>query len=125
MPRARDYRVVPRVTFCDPEVASVGLTERAARDAGYVVRTAIIGLDQNERSDIDGCRFGLVKLVADTRSGELLGGHIVGGEAGAMIHEVVATMAGRVPIGDRRRDPRVPHAVRERQGRLPATAWGP
>jgi pyruvate/2-oxoglutarate dehydrogenase complex dihydrolipoamide dehydrogenase (E3) component len=96
MPRARDYRVVPRVTFCDPEVASVGLTERAARDAGHVVRTAIIGLDQNERSDIDGCRFGLVKLVADTRSGELLGGHIVGGEAGAMIHEVVATMAGRV-----------------------------
>jgi dihydrolipoamide dehydrogenase len=96
MPRARDYRVVPRVTFCDPEVASVGLTERAARDAGHVVRTATIGLDQNERSDIDGCPFGLVKLVADARSGELLGGHIVGGEAGAMIHEVVATMAGRV-----------------------------
>jgi pyruvate/2-oxoglutarate dehydrogenase complex dihydrolipoamide dehydrogenase (E3) component len=96
MPRARDYRVVPRVTFCDPEVASVGQTERAARDAGHIVRTAIIGLDQNERSDIDGCRFGLVKLVADTRSGELLGGHIVGGEAGAMIHEVVATMAARV-----------------------------
>jgi pyruvate/2-oxoglutarate dehydrogenase complex dihydrolipoamide dehydrogenase (E3) component len=97
MPRARDYRVVPRVTFCDPEVASIGLTERAARDAGHVVRTAIIGLDENERSDIDGCPFGLVKLVADARSGELLGGHIVGGEAGAMIHEVVATMAGRVP----------------------------
>ena len=96
-PRARDYRVVPRVTFCDPEVASVGLTEGAARDAGHEVRTAIIRLDENERSVIDGRPFGLVKLVADARSGELLGGHIVGAEAGAMIHEVVATMAGRVP----------------------------
>ena len=102
-PRARDYRVVPRVTFCDPEVASVGLTERAARDAGREVRTAIRRLDDNERSDIDGSPFGLVKLVADARSGELLGGHIVGEEAGAMIHEVVAAMSGRVPasaIGD-------------------------
>lgn len=96
-PRARDYRVVPRVTFCDPEVASVGLTERAARDAGREVRTAIRRLDDNERSDIDGSPFGLVKLVADARSGELLGGHIVGEEAGAMIHEVVAAMSGRVP----------------------------
>ena len=102
-PRTRDYRVVPRVTFCDPEVASVGLTERAARDAGHDVRTAIVRLDENERSDIDGRPFGLVKLVADAGSDELLGGHIVGDEAGAMIHEVVAAMSGRVPasaIGD-------------------------
>lgn len=96
-PRARDYRVVPRVTFCDPEVASVGLTERDARDAGHQIRTAITRLVDNERSDIDGRSFGLVKLVADARSDELLGGHIVGEEAGAMIHEVVAAMSGRVP----------------------------
>ncbi len=96
-PRARDYRVVPRVTFCDPEVASVGLTERAARDAGREVHIAIRELADNERADIDGSAHGLVKLVADARSGELLGGHIVGEEAGAMIHEVVAVMAGRVP----------------------------
>ena len=102
-PRARDYRVVPRVTFCDPEVASVGLTERAARDAGHQIRTAITHLGDNERSAIDGRSFGLVKLVADARSDELLGGHIVGEDAGAMIHEVVAAMSGRVPasaIGD-------------------------
>jgi pyruvate/2-oxoglutarate dehydrogenase complex dihydrolipoamide dehydrogenase (E3) component len=102
-PRARDYRVVPRVTFCDPEVASVGLTERAAREAGREVRTAIRRLADNERSDIDGSPFGMVKLVADARSGELFGGHIVGEEAGAMIHEVVAAMSGRVPasvVGD-------------------------
>ena len=51
-------------------------------------------LSQNERSLIDGRRAGVVKLVADANTGELLGGHIVGDEAGAMIHEVVAAMAG-------------------------------
>ena len=98
VPKARDYRVVPRVTFCDPEVASVGSTEREARDAGRDVRTALVKLEDNERSHIDGRPFGLVKLVADARSGELLGGHIVGEEAGAMIHEVVAAMSGRIPV---------------------------
>jgi pyruvate/2-oxoglutarate dehydrogenase complex dihydrolipoamide dehydrogenase (E3) component len=102
-PRSRDYRVVPRVTFCDPEVASVGMTERQARDAGHEVVAASLPVTDNERAVIDGSRRGLVKLVADRTSGELLGGHIVGEDAGAMIHEVVAAMAGRTParaIGD-------------------------
>jgi pyruvate/2-oxoglutarate dehydrogenase complex dihydrolipoamide dehydrogenase (E3) component len=96
-PRRRDYRVVPRVTFCDPEVASVGLTERQARESGHDVKTAVLRFDDNERAHIDGRTYGLVKLVADARTGEVLGGHIVGDEAGAMIHEVVPVMAGRVP----------------------------
>jgi pyruvate/2-oxoglutarate dehydrogenase complex dihydrolipoamide dehydrogenase (E3) component len=96
-PRPRDYRVVPRVTFCDPEVASVGLTEREAHEAGHEVRTATEQIVDNERSSIDGRPDGMVKLVADARTGELLGGHIVAEGAGAMIHEVVAVMAGRVP----------------------------
>jgi pyruvate/2-oxoglutarate dehydrogenase complex dihydrolipoamide dehydrogenase (E3) component len=94
-PRARDYRVVPKVTFCDPEVASVGLTERQARDEGYDVRTAVSAFSDNERAHIEGSTQGLVKLVADAGSGELLGGHIVGDEAGALIHEIVAVMAER------------------------------
>jgi len=96
-PRERDYRVVPRVTYCDPEVASVGLTERQAREAGLEVRTAVLPLEDNERAHIDGATAGLVKLVADARTGEVLGGHIVGPEAGAMIHEIVALMAARTP----------------------------
>jgi pyruvate/2-oxoglutarate dehydrogenase complex dihydrolipoamide dehydrogenase (E3) component len=96
-PRPRDYRVVPRVTFCDPEIASVGLTERAALEEGHEVRTATEQIVDNERSSIDGRPAGIVKLVADARTGELLGGHIVAEGAGAMIHEVVAVMAGRVP----------------------------
>jgi pyruvate/2-oxoglutarate dehydrogenase complex dihydrolipoamide dehydrogenase (E3) component len=96
-PRPRDYRVVPRVTFCDPEVASVGLTERQARESGVEVRTAVLPFEDSERAQIDGETAGLVKLVADARTGEVLGGHIVGTEAGAMIHEVVALMAARTP----------------------------
>ncbi|HVH53464.1 MAG TPA: NAD(P)/FAD-dependent oxidoreductase, partial [Actinomycetota bacterium] len=96
-PRLRDYRVVPRVTFCDPEVASVGLTERQAREAGNDVRIAKVRIEDGERATIEGRTHGVVKLVADARTGELLGGHVVGEEAGAMIHEVVTAMAARIP----------------------------
>ena len=97
-PRVRDYRVIPRVTFCDPEVASVGLTEQQAREAGEEVRTSVVPIVKNERASIDGVTHGMVKLVASAASGELLGGHIVADEAGAMIHEMVAIMAGHVNI---------------------------
>jgi pyruvate/2-oxoglutarate dehydrogenase complex dihydrolipoamide dehydrogenase (E3) component len=98
-PRPRDYWVVPRVTFCDPEVASVGMTEAEARAAGRNVRTGVVPFAESERAHIDGATDGLVKIVADAETGEVLGGHIVGEEAGAMIHEVVAAMAGGVPAG--------------------------
>lgn len=94
-PERRDYRVVPRVTFCDPEVASVGLTEQQARDDGRDVVTSVVTFDGNERSHIEGKTDGLVKLVADADTGKLLGGHIVGEEAGALIHQVVLLMFAR------------------------------
>lgn len=97
-PRARDYRVVPKVTYCDPEVASVGLSERVARDAGHEVVTSLLRLQDNERAVMEGKPEGHVKLVAETWTGELLGGHIVGEGAGEMIHEVAIAMAGRVPV---------------------------
>ena len=97
-PEVRDYRVVPRVTFCDPEVASVGLTEQEAREDGREVITSVIGFGDNERSAIEGSTYGLVKLVADRETGALLGGHIVGEEAGALIHQVVLMMVARVPV---------------------------
>lgn len=96
-PEVRDYRVVPRVTFCDPEVASVGLTEQDARDDGHEVITSVVGFEDNERSNIEGSTYGLVKLVADRATGALLGGHIVGEEAGALIHQVVLMMVAHVP----------------------------
>ena len=98
-PRPRDYRVVPKVTYCEPEVGSVGLAEDQARTAGHDVVTSVAGFGDNSRSFIEGEPAGQVKLVADRRTGELLGGHIVGANAGELIHEVVAVMAGRAPLG--------------------------
>ena len=97
-PHARDYRVVPKVTYCDPEVASVGLGERAARDAGHEVVVSLVRFADNDRAVIEGKPEGHVKLVADARTGELLGGHIVGDAAGELVHGVVVAMAGRVPV---------------------------
>jgi pyruvate/2-oxoglutarate dehydrogenase complex dihydrolipoamide dehydrogenase (E3) component len=91
--RPRDYRVVPRVTFSDPEVAAVGLTAPEALEAGHEVVTATLPVAENERAHIDGALAGVVKLVADARTHRLLGGHIVAEDAGTMIHEVVAAMA--------------------------------
>src|SRR5207302_570236 len=85
--RARDYRVVPKVTFCEPEVASVGLTEEAARKEGHDVISSLLRIVDNERAVIEGVPHGIVKLVADRSTGELLGGHIVAETAGDMIHE--------------------------------------
>ncbi|HSR26479.1 MAG TPA: FAD-dependent oxidoreductase, partial [Candidatus Eisenbacteria bacterium] len=94
-----DLRVLPRVTFTDPEVASVGLTERQAREIGREVRVGLAAVADAEKAQIDGQTHGHVKVVADAGTGELLGCHIVAATAGDMIHEAVAIMAGRVPIG--------------------------
>jgi len=96
--RVADLRVVPRVTFTDPEVASVGLTERQARQAGHDVRIGFAGVAGAEKAQIDGQVYGHVKIVADAPTGQLLGCHIVAETAGDMIHEAVAIMAGRVPV---------------------------
>jgi pyruvate/2-oxoglutarate dehydrogenase complex dihydrolipoamide dehydrogenase (E3) component len=93
-----DLRVVPRVTFTDPEVASVGLTEAAARKGGRKVRTGFARLIDAEKAQIDGIEHGHVKCVADAKTGELLGCNIVAENAGEMIHEAVAMMAAHTPV---------------------------
>ena len=93
-----DLRVVPRVTFTDPEVASVGLTEAAAKKGGRKVRTGFAKLVDADKALIDGIEHGHVKCVADAKTGELLGCHIVAETAGDMIHEAVAMMAARTPV---------------------------
>jgi pyruvate/2-oxoglutarate dehydrogenase complex dihydrolipoamide dehydrogenase (E3) component len=93
-----DLRVVPRVTFTDPEVASVGVTEAAAKKGGRKVRVGFARLVDAEKAQIDGLEHGHVKCIADAKTGELLGCHIVSENAGEMIHEAVAMMAARTPI---------------------------
>ena len=92
-------RIVPRVNFTDPEVASVGLTEREARASGRPVRVGMALVKDAEKAEIDGQEIGHVKVVASASDGELLGCSIVSENAGDMIHEAVAIMAGRVPVG--------------------------
>jgi pyruvate/2-oxoglutarate dehydrogenase complex dihydrolipoamide dehydrogenase (E3) component len=93
-----DLRIVPRVTFTDPEVASVGVTEAAAKKGGRKVRVGFARLVDSEKAKIDGLEYGHVKVVADAKTGELLGCHIVSENAGDMIHEAVAMMAARTPV---------------------------
>jgi pyruvate/2-oxoglutarate dehydrogenase complex dihydrolipoamide dehydrogenase (E3) component len=96
-PSKRDYRVIPRVTFCEPEVASVGLTEPQAQEEGRDVHCSMAEFRDSERAVLDGHTAGLVKIVADGPTGEILGGHVVGDHAGELIHQVVAAMAGNLP----------------------------
>src|SRR5208283_4296395 len=97
-PRPADYRVVPRVTFTNPEIASVGLTEDQAREAGHRVISGRIEIRAVGEALVDSDELGLVKLVADAASEEILGGHIVAPAAGEMIHEIVAGMKPRARI---------------------------
>ena len=93
-----DHRVVPWTTFTDPEVARVGLTEEQARrehDGVKVFRQPFGGVD---RAMADGETTGLVKIVTGRR-GRILGGHIIGPDAGNLIHEIVLAMQKNIPIG--------------------------
>jgi len=93
-----DLRVVPRVTFTDPEVASVGVSEAAAKKGGRKVRVGLARVIDTEKAQIDGMEVGHVKCVADAKTGELLGCHIVSETAGDMIHEAVAMMVAHTPV---------------------------
>src|SRR5205823_1319493 len=98
-PRKADYRVVPRVTFSDPEIASVGLTEEEACREGRHVLCGRFAISAVGKSLVDSDGDGLVKIVADNRSGEILGGHIAATAAGELIHVLVAAMVARATMG--------------------------
>ena len=83
--RRYDDSAMPEVAFTDPQVASVGLTEAAARSRGFDVRTSILNLDQVPRALAARDTRGLVKLVAEAGSGRLLGAHILAPEGGDSI----------------------------------------
>ncbi|MEN3283583.1 MAG: dihydrolipoamide dehydrogenase [Solirubrobacteraceae bacterium] len=84
-----EYVDVPRATFCSPNVASFGLTEEQAREAGHDVTVGKLQYGAVGAGTVYGDRTGLVKVVGDKRYGELLGGHIVGSKATELIQELV------------------------------------
>jgi len=86
-PRPIDYDHVPNATYSDPEVASVGLTEAAARARGHKVKTGQFPFPPLGKGRILGVQEGFVKIVADERYDELLGVHIIGPKATELIGE--------------------------------------
>ncbi|MFZ0833976.1 MAG: dihydrolipoyl dehydrogenase, partial [Mycobacterium sp.] len=83
-----DYRMLPRATFCQPQVASFGLTEEQARDEGYDVQVAKFPFTANGKAHGLGEPTGFVKLIADGKYGELLGGHLIGPDVSELLPEL-------------------------------------
>ncbi|WP_051498929.1 NAD(P)/FAD-dependent oxidoreductase [Nocardia sp. BMG51109] len=93
------YHAVPRVTFTDPEVGAVGLTESEARDAGLTVRTAVTDLASSTRGWIHKAgNAGLIKLVVDSDRGVLVGATSVGPVGGEVLGALAVAVHARVPI---------------------------
>ena len=88
-----DQNLVCGATFCHPQVASVGLTEAAAKEAGHDVKVGKQKLGGVGGATVYDDKDGMVKLVVDSKYGEILGAHVVGNRACDMIAELVATMA--------------------------------
>ncbi len=88
-----DQDLVAGATFCHPQVASVGLTEAAAKEAGHDVKVGKMKLGGVGGATVYDDKDGIVKLVVDSKYGEILGAHVVGNRACDMVAELVATMA--------------------------------
>src|SRR5207249_4975645 len=96
-PQPFDDRVVPWVTFTDPELAHVGKTEEEAQEEGINYRVARMPLDKLDRAITEGETNGLVKLLANA-DGKLLGGHILAPSAGDLLAPVVLAMRNGLPV---------------------------
>ena len=84
-----DYTYIPAVTFCYPQVASFGLTEKEAREAGHDVVVGKIPMGAVGAPTVYGDRGGMIKIVGDQKYGEILGAHIVSVKAADLIQELV------------------------------------
>ncbi|WP_075349810.1 dihydrolipoyl dehydrogenase [Algoriphagus marinus] len=89
-PEPLDYGNIPGCTYCSPEIASVGMTEAKAKEAGYEVRIGKFPFSASGKASAAGAKDGFVKLVFDKKYGELLGAHMIGANVTEMIAEIVA-----------------------------------
>ncbi len=83
-----DYDSIPRCTYCQPQVASIGLTEEQAKQAGYELKVGKYQLKANGKAVAAAESDGMVKLIFDAKYGELLGAHIIGSNASELIAEL-------------------------------------
>ncbi|WP_312138402.1 dihydrolipoyl dehydrogenase [Sphingobacterium sp.] len=84
-----DYNNIPGCTYCSPEIASVGFTEKAAKDAGYEVKVGKFPFSASGKASAAGAKDGFVKVIFDAKYGEFLGAHLIGANVTEMIAEVV------------------------------------
>jgi len=89
-PEPIDYGNIPGCTYCFPEVASVGMTEAQAKEAGHDVKVGKFPFSASGKASASGHKDGFVKLVFDAKYGELLGGHMIGANVTEMVAELVA-----------------------------------
>lgn len=92
-----NYDVVPRCVFTHPEMAGVGLTEQECRDRGIAHKVGKFNFAANGRAMIVGETEGMVKVIGD-ENGKLLGVHIIGPEAGDLIHEAAQALVAGAPV---------------------------
>jgi dihydrolipoamide dehydrogenase len=88
-PEPIDYNNVPGCTYCTPEIASVGYTEKAAKDAGYELKVGKFPFIASGKATAAGASEGFVKIIYDAKYGELLGCHMIGYNVTEVIAEVV------------------------------------
>ena len=89
-PEPLNYGNIPGCTYCSPEVASVGMTEKAAKEAGYEIKVGKFPFSASGKASAAGSKDGFVKLIFDAKYGELLGGHMIGANVTEMVAELVA-----------------------------------
>ena len=84
-----DYGNIPGCTYCSPEIASVGMTEKAAKEAGYELKVGKFPFSASGKASAAGHKDGFVKVIYDAKYGELLGAHMIGANVTEMIAEIV------------------------------------
>jgi dihydrolipoamide dehydrogenase len=95
-----DLLKIPNVTYCHPEIGSVGLTEAKAKEKGYNVKVGKFPFTANSRASIVGEHEGFIKIVSDAKYGEILGVHIIGPQATELIAEAVTAMELEATVED-------------------------
>jgi len=88
-PEPMDYNNIPGCTYCQPEVASVGYTEKKAKEAGYEIKVGKFPFTASGKAKAAGAPDGFVKLIFDAKYGEILGAHMIGYNVTELIAEIV------------------------------------
>ena len=89
-PEPLDYNNIPGCTYCSPEIASVGYTEKAAKEKGYEIKVGKFPFSASGKASAAGVKDGFVKVIFDAKYGEFMGAHLIGANVTEMIAEVVA-----------------------------------